>query len=458
MTTSPTSPPDVLLVEDDPSFAEMMRQMLGRLGCAVRYSRSVASAIEQVRRSAPALAFVDYYLPDGIGLDVLRQLASLAPDTLVIVVTGEGDERLALQALEENAFSYLPKPVDLAELGECLRDALEVGNLRSEIRRAREAAISGFLAGSSPAMRRIRAMVERVALSDATVLVQGETGTGKEAVAQALHFASPRATGPWVSMSCAATPETLFETEMFGHVPGAFTGATARRLGRFLSASGGTLLMDEIAELPLGVQPGLLRVLESREVLPLGATTPVAADFRLVVASSKPLFQEVAEGRFLPELYYRLEVITIELPPLRERLADIPELVRHFLPRLAARIGIPEPEPAPGFLESLHRYPWGGNIRELRNTLERLMVQSLDGVLRPVGLPEPRSQTPQSSFFGEKRRTVDAFEREYLIAVLQRTGGRLADIPAMTGISRRQLHNLLRKHNLVPSRSGAADE
>lgn len=439
--------PRVLLVEDEPAAVKVTARSLGRGGFLVRAVGDGAAALACLEEFRPAAVVADYLLPGGLsGLELLRYLQRRAPDVPVIVVTGHGDERLAVEAMRLGAFNYLPKPLDFEELGLLLKRAVELYELRRQARRARLEAAGAELIGDSPAMERVRELIAEVAPTEVTVLIQGETGCGKELVARAIHGASRRARGRLVAVNCAAIPETLLEAELFGHRRGAFTGAEQARDGKFVTAHGGTLFLDEIGELPLGLQPKLLRVLEEGAVTPLGADAPRPVDVRVLAASHRHLKAEVEAGRFRADLYYRLHVVPIDIPPLRQRREDIPALVHHLLPRLAARHGRVVRDIPPQVMEWLQAQPWPGNVRELENTLERMVVLAREGVVQiPADGTAAGGLAP---FFAEKRRLLEAFEREYLTRALAYAGGHLGVVARLTGISPRQLYNLLRKHGL----------
>ncbi len=440
-------PRKVLLVEDEPAAVKVTAKALERSGFTVRGVSDGAAALACLQDFRPDVVLVDHLLPGGLsGMELLRYLQRRSPDLPVILVTGHGDERLAVQAMKLGAFTYLPKPLDFEELVLVLRRAVELHDLRRQARQGRLAGVSAELVGDSPAMERIRELIADVAPTSATVLLQGETGCGKELVARAIHAASPRAKGPFVAVNCAAIPETLLESELFGFVRGAFTGAEARRDGKFVAADGGTLFLDEIGDLPLGLQPKLLRAIEERTVTPLGADVSRPIDVRLVAASHRDLRAEMEAGRFRADLFFRLHVVPIVIPPLRERRQDIVALVYHLLPRLAARHGRSIRDLPAEVMEWLQAQPWPGNVRELENTLERLVVLSREGVVR---LPnEGVVGSSLAPFYAEKRRLLEAFERDYLSRALAVGGGHLGAVSRLTGISPRQLYNLLRKHGL----------
>jgi DNA-binding NtrC family response regulator len=443
--------PLVFVVEDEPSAVRVLTLALEEEGFRIESVRDGAAALERLSSGEidPDAVILDHQLPGMNGLDVLRLLQRRLPDLPVVTVTAHGDERLAVEAMRLGAFAYLPKPLNFDEVGLIVRRATELRRLRRDLHQARIGAWGEELIGDSDAMRRVRETIADVAPTNAVVLILGETGTGKELVARAIHAASRRARAPFVAVNAAAFPETLIEAELFGHVKGAFTGAVRQRDGRFLAANGGTLFLDEIGDLPLVLQPKLLRVLETGEVTPLGADVAQPVDVRFVAATHRRLREDVEQGRFRQDLYYRLNVVPIELPPLRERREDIPQLVAHMLPRLAERHGKVIRDVDARLVDWLSQQAWPGNVRELQHTLERLVVLNRDGVLRP-----PRGAVTRdliTPFHEEKRQVIEAFERTYLRAALEACRGHLGETARRTGISPRQLYNLLHKYGLAPA-------
>ena len=444
----------ILLVEDEPAAARVATIALQRETFEVIAVGDAPSALARLHELEPDVVVCDYLLPGLSGLELLRHLQRRAPDLPVVFITGHGDERLAVEAMKLGAFTYLPKPLDYDELAQVLRRAVETSRLRQEFRGSQVAACTDGMVGESDVMRELKGLIADVAPTDVTVLVLGETGTGKELVARAIHAGSPRAKRRLVAVNCAAIPETLLEAELFGWVKGAFTGAEGRREGKFAVADRGTLFLDEIGDLPPGLQAKLLRVLEERAVTPLGCDESRSVDVRLVAATHRDLKAEVDAGRFRADLFYRLNVVPLPIPPLRERRGDIPLLVRHLLRALAARHGKAIRSVDPALLAWLTEQAWPGNVRELENVLERMVVLCRDGLLRA---PAPEGE-PLPPFRYEKQRLIDEFEREYLVSALARGSHRLSDIAEQTGISPRQLYNLLHKHGLVDERDGAPEE
>ncbi|MFN2442402.1 MAG: sigma-54-dependent transcriptional regulator [Thermoanaerobaculia bacterium] len=439
-------PPVVLVVEDEPVAVRVMSVALEREGYVVHAASEGSIALSMLPEIQPDVIVVDYLLPGMSGMDVLRYLHRRAPDVPVVMITGHGDERLAVEAMKIGAFTYLPKPLDYEELGLVLGRAVELRRLRRDLRDTRLSTAAGQLVGRSSAIERMRELIADVAPTEVTVLITGETGTGKEVVARAIHAASRRSQKKFVALNCAAIPETLLEAEMFGHTRGAFTGAERMRQGRALTAHGGTLFLDEIGDLPQSLQPKFLRLLEDGEVTPLGSDAGQAVDLRIVAATHRDLHAEVEAGEFRADLFYRLNVVPIHIPPLRERSEDIPDLVHFILPRLAQRHEKEITDIDSDLIAWLSAQRWPGNVRELENTLERLVILSQGGRLR---CPRDSGQLLLAPFQVEKQHVVDEFERKYLEQAMQAWGGRLSEVARKSAISPRQLYNLLRKHGLV---------
>ncbi|GAB4256149.1 sigma-54-dependent transcriptional regulator [Deferrisoma sp.] len=379
----------VLVVDDDASLRRILEYNLAEEGYAVATAASGEEALEKLDRAAFDLVVTDIKMPGMDGMDLLRRIKAEAPETQVIVITAFGTIEMAVEAMKAGAAEYITKPFNRDELKLAVRKALRVRDLeaenvrlRQEVRRIEEA---DKIVGDSPAMQAVYRLIEKVADSDASVLITGESGTGKELAARAIHRLSRRADRPFVAVNCAAIPRELLESELFGHKKGAFTGAIRDKKGRFEEAAGGTIFLDEIGEMPLDLQPKILRALQEREITPVGSNEVIRVDARVLAATNRDLEAEVEEGRFREDLYYRIAVVPIHMPSLRERPEDIPLLVAHFLKKLAP--GRPvrvEPEA----LEALSRYTWKGNVRELENTIERLLVLTEGDTIRLQDLPE----------------------------------------------------------------------
>ncbi|MDP2361410.1 MAG: sigma-54 dependent transcriptional regulator [bacterium] len=383
----------ILFADDDPSFLEGMCFLLEEAGYPVERATGGREAFELLQRSRFPVMITDLRMPDLDGLDLLRKAQGLDPDLIIIMITALGDAAHAVEAMKAGAFDFLPKPCERDAFILTISRAMEHARLRRQVRELSRPAgsLGKQLIHASDGMADLLAMVDRVAASDATVLIEGESGTGKELVARRLHAASPRHAGPFVAINCGALPHELLESELFGHVRGAFTGATQDRPGRFRQAEGGTLLLDEIGEMPLDLQTRLLRVLQERVLEPVGADHSIPLDVRVVVASNRPLEAEVEAGRFRRDLYYRLNVVPLRVPPLRERPEDVLCLARHFLARHS---GGREWRIHADAARRLCARPWPGNVRELENFCQRAALLSETCELDVGFLTEPGPAGP----------------------------------------------------------------
>ncbi|HMJ15846.1 MAG TPA: sigma-54 dependent transcriptional regulator [Polyangiaceae bacterium] len=433
----------VLLVDDEPAVLYATREVLEEH--AVSVAGSAAEALTQL--DDIDVVVTDLSMPGMDGLELLSRVRTLRPGVPVILLTARGSERSAVQAMKAGAYDYLTKPYDVDELCAAVARAAELRGLRKGAALARaERALGQSIVAESPAMRRLLEAVDRVASRDVHVLVTGETGTGKEIIATLLHAGSPRASGPLIRFNAAAVPESLAEAELFGHERGAFTGATAARRGYFEQAHGGSLVLDEVGELPLGFQAKLLRAVQHGEVQRLGARAVERADVRIVACTHRDLRALVAEGRFREDLYYRLAVVELSVPALRERPEDIAPLARHFAGRFAAKFGLDDVSLSDELIRDLSARSWPGNVRELENTIARLVALSDGG---PLGLdsmgPAPeRDSAPTGSF----RERVLAFERGLLQDALRQAGSNHSEAARMLGMSRITLLDKLKKHGL----------
>ncbi len=391
----------VLVVDDDLAIREALSRTLERMGFAVLVAEDGQAGLDRLREGEVHILLADLMMPKLSGQELLRAAKTIAPDVEVIMITGHGTVEDAVEAMKEGAYDFITKPFKRVQLERTIRRAAEKQALVIQNRRLRqrldELQEAGQIIGGSPAMRKTLELVRQVAPSTATVLIQGESGTGKEVIATALHRESPRYERPLVKVSCAALPETLLESELFGHERGAFTGAVARKEGRFELADGGTLFLDEVGELTPAMQAKLLRVLQEGEFERLGGTRTLKVDVRLVVATNADLAALVREKRFREDLFYRLNVITIQLSPLRERQEDIALLAHHFLRRFAAKNG----KAVAGFdeaaLDLLQTYAWPGNVRELENVIERAVVLTRTALITPADLPEALTGSEQAA-------------------------------------------------------------
>jgi DNA-binding NtrC family response regulator len=442
----------ILVVDDERRFRHLYRQVLAQAGFRVSEAESAAEALEAIRRDDPDLVVSDVRMPGGSGLDLLRTARAEATGLPFLLVTAFADVRDAVEALKLGAVDYLPKPVDLDEFVVAVRDGVGLDHPREED--DLPADVLGGMVAASPAMRAVLRDAWRVASSDATVLLTGESGTGKEVVADFIHRNSRRAGGPLVAVNCGAIPSDLVASELFGHERGAFTGADMRRSGRFREAHGGTLFLDEIGELPVDLQPTLLRALETGRVTPVGSDREHQVDHRLIAATNQDLDSAIADGRFRADLYYRLNVIALELPPLRDRTEDILPLARHLL----ARLGHGDRRISAGASRCLQAHAWPGNVRELANAMERAALLSTTEVLLPEHLPPAvRAARPSSAVetSDESIEPVDAdgdtlIEREvaHIRRVLSECGGNRTRAAERLGITRRGLINKIKRFEL----------
>src|SRR5919205_38397 len=369
----------ILIVDDESIVAETLSEMLQGWGYETAIANDGAAGLAAVEEFHPSVVVSDVYMPQLDGFALLREVRELHPGTAVILLTGLGTVEMALRAIqEEGAFHYFEKPIDFSKLRLVVERAVEFADARRENvalrKQLRDRGAFGELVGTSDPMRQIYALIEQVAPSSASVLITGESGTGKELVARTIHNLSPRKSGGFVAINCSAIPETLMESELFGHERGAFTGAAARRLGCFELANAGTLLLDEIAEMPVSLQAKLLRVLEDRKIRRLGGSSEVPVDVRVLAATNRDPQGAVSEGAFREDLLYRLNVIEIDLPPLRQRTDDIPLLAQHLIAQLAERHSRPARFLSAQAVETLQAHKWPGNVRELRNVIERAVI------------------------------------------------------------------------------------
>jgi two-component system response regulator HydG len=447
----------VLVVDDDPGVRYTLREILEAEGLAVDEAASGEEALARFEAAPAPLVLTDLRMPGMDGIALLRALAARAPAPRVVLLTAHGSERQAVEAMKAGAHDYFRKPFDVEELLAVVRRALEAVRLVHENERLQgELALSRSMVFASEAMRRLAVLVARVAPRDVTVLVTGESGTGKERVAEALVAGSARAEKPFVRVNCAALSPELAEAELFGHAKGAFTGATRARPGLFGEADGGTILLDEVGELAPPAQAKLLRVLQEGEVRPVGEERARSVDVRVIAATHRELGALVREGRFREDLYYRLDVVHLHVPPLRERPQDVPVLARHFLARAAARFGVSPLAVPEALFGRLAAHTWPGNVRELENAIDGLVALSppegLDLSLLPGG-PAPRGDGPAAHPLKEK---VEAYERGLIVEALRAARGNRTEAARALGISRVTLHDKLRKYGL--GGPGAAEE
>jgi two-component system response regulator HydG len=445
----------VLVVDDDPRMCELVERGLERRGFEVETRTSVLDALSHHDLSAVDAVVTDLKMPQMGGLDLCERIVTSYPDVPVVVITAFGSLETAVAAMRVGAYDFITKPFEIDELFFALDRAVQYRRLEAEVRRLRRVAGEdegfGELIGESDAMRRVRDLIARVADSDATTLVTGESGTGKELVARALHQLGPRRSGPFVALNCAAVPETLIESELFGHARGAFTDARAARTGLFVQADRGTLFLDEVAELPLALQPKLLRALQERLVRPVGGDAEVRFDARLVAATNRDLASAVEEGRFREDLFFRVNVIQIEMPPLRARVGDVLILAQHFVQRACERSGKPVIGLSPAAAERLLAYPWPGNVRELQNCMERAIVLARYDQIMVEDLPEQvrAYKSAHVLVMGEdpsELAPLEEVERRYILKVMDAVGGNKTLAARVLGLDRKTLYRKLERY------------
>jgi len=443
----------LLVVDDETSARTTLALLLRKRGHRVVEADGVTAATKGLAEEVFDLVVTDLRMPDGDGLDVLRAAKVHAPETEVILLTAYAEWKSAKEAIRLGALDYFEKGqepdelyhrIDKALAGRALRQENE--NLRAQLRE--RYGLAGVIA-QSPAMHAVLDLVERVAPTDATLLIQGESGTGKEVIAKAVHHASARAARPFVAVNCGAVPETLLESELFGYMRGAFTGATVNKLGLFEEAHGGTLFLDEIAEMPGALQVKLLRALQSGEVRRLGATRPATIDVRVIAATHGDLAALISQGSFREDLFYRLNVIQMMLPPLRDRREDIPALAEHFLARAAGKLGRAR-HLSPEALERLLRYPWPGNVRELENAIERAAILGRRDTIMPEDLPPHVSAGLQlgPSPTLPRQTTLAEAERAHILQTLERFGRNHSGAAEALGIGRTTLWRKLKEYGI----------
>ncbi|MBN1336407.1 MAG: sigma-54-dependent Fis family transcriptional regulator [Deltaproteobacteria bacterium] len=454
----------ILVAEDDRAVRSALHVNLEKAGYETTLVVSAEEALDRLQGRSYDVLLTDVRMPGMDGLALLQEVRRRWPHTVVLVMTGYGNVEDAVAAMKSGAEDYLIKPVTKAELLMVLERALESRALRDEVSSLRREMETRFgfahIVGTTEPMQRVYSLIHAVASTHALVLLQGETGTGKELVARAIHQASARRDAPFVRVNCAALPDTLLESELFGHEKGAFTGAIRNQPGRFDQAQGGTLLLDEIGDLSPAVQVKLLHVLENGEYQRLGGRETLRADVRVIAATNKDLRQEVHGGRFRKDLFYRLDVFTIRIPPLRERRDDIPALVEHFLARFSARDERPPPRIAPRAMQRLMAHPWPGNVRELEHVLERAVILAASGEIVDVDLQEAPGGAPSIGPATEGLSLPDhlrAVEHRLVLEALVQAGGVQARAARRLGISRSNLSYRLKKLGIAGSPEGGLD-
>lgn len=456
----------VLLVDDEPAMLAALKELAQRRGWEPLLARSGADALLHLERADAVVT--DFSMPEMDGMQLLRVIRERDETLPVILLTARGSERLAVRAMKAGAYDYVPKPFDVDELTLALGRALEARTLRLQNRQlAAERAIGRRIVSEAPAMRQLLDAAGRIAPKDITVLVRGETGTGKELIASLLHAQSRRAEGPLVRFNCSALPAELAEAELFGHARGAFTGATQARAGFFAQATGGTLVLDEVGELPMAIQAKFLRALQEGEIQRVGSGRIEKVDVRIIACTNRDLAADARNGRFREDLYYRLAVVELVVPPLRDRREDIPALALEFARRYAERFDLEDSRLAPALIQRLQRAEWPGNVRQLENAVSRMVALSGGGEIGPDSFPEAAhdarkplelSDEPTASDDGPLtlRDEIDALERSVIARTMTAVRGNHSEAARRLGISRNTLSERLRRYGIAADFGGGS--
>ena len=451
----------ILVADDDASIRSLLKQLLSDEVYSVVEATTGTEVVEKVKDTNPDLVIMDVRMPELDGIEALSKLKVSSPKTSVLIMTAFGSSNNAIRAMELGAFDYITKPFELDKISHTVKRVIEYRDLTSEVQVLRDEISSLVqterIVGNSPAMQEVYKTVGKVAKADATVLITGESGTGKELVAEALHYNSNRRSGPIVKVSCAALPETLLEAELFGHEKGSFTGAMTQRRGRFEMADKGTIFLDEIGEMSLPMQTKLLRVLQERKIERVGSSLPIKVDIRIICATNKDLQRQVEQQKFRDDLFYRLNVINIHMPPLRDRKEDIPALVEHFLAKHRYSATAQPAAISEEALKRLMEYDWPGNVRELENVVERAVVLSRGQIITSRELPfgdheagEHEEEggdevSVEKSFF---KKSVAQFEKDLIMKALRDANGNRSKAAEMLGIYRRLLYAKIKEYAL----------
>ena len=443
----------ILVVDDDQNILKVIKMRLEAEGCGVTTATTAEQAVESARQNVFDLALLDLKLSGKDGIGLMQDLHQINPDMPVLILTAYGTIKSAVEAMRKGAYSYLTKPFDYQDLLLQIRNCLEKGRLTQEVKRLRNMvkAHYGFenIIARSGKMKKVLEQVAQAAQSDSSVYIEGESGTGKELIANTLHLVSSRKDGPFIAINCAAIPETLLESELFGYERGAFTGATSGKKGLLAQAQNGSFFLDEISEMPLTMQAKLLRVLQEKEYYPLGGGKTVKVDARFIACTNKNLEQAVSEGKFREDLFYRIHVSPIKLPPLRERKEDIPVLAKHFLKKYSQKTRNKIRGISSTALQKLLLYSWPGNVRELENTIECAVAMSLKDIITEELILQTHNLEK-----GRLRLLKDAkedFEKDYLVQLIELTQGNVSRAAKLAGKYRADLNDLLKKHDLNPA-------
>jgi len=459
----------ILIVDDEPRMRQVLTLLLQKWGYRVQTAAGGREALDQLQETEVDLVLTDLKMPGMEGNELLRELKKLNPALPVIIMTAYGTVKSAVEAMKAGAYDYILKPFDNEELRITLDRAVSYHRLVKDNTALRKELVNRYhpdnIIGGSRAIQKVLELVERVAPTRVTILIQGESGTGKELIARAIHYYSPRASGPFVAINCAALSETLLESELFGHERGAFTGADRSRRGKFEEAHGGTILLDEIGETTNNFQTKLLRVLQEEEFMRVGGNERIKVDVRVIASTNRDLDKRVREGRFREDLFYRLKVVPITLPPLRERKEDIPELAQFFALRTAQDNGIPYKPLSEEAMELLKESEWRGNVRELENTIERAVILSRDEAIGPTDIwlpidrdenatPEPSRKEDFSLINMPLNEYVDEMTRQHILRTLERKEWRKQEAADALGVDRATLYRMIKRYGLESQTQG----
>jgi two-component system, NtrC family, response regulator GlrR len=441
----------ILVVDDDHNLLELIKMRLESLRYEVTTSMTETEAKNAMKETSFDLSIVDLQLGGYDGITLMEEFLFINPDMPVIILTAHGSIENAVEAMKKGAYTYITKPFEAQELGLQIERALEKRRLTSEIERLKEILREGYdfenIVAKSEKMQKLLEMVSRIAKTESTVYIHGESGTGKELIAKAIHLASARKEKPFVAINCAAIPEALLESELFGHEKGAFTGAVKSTKGLFVQAQGGTIFLDEIGDLPLATQAKFLRILQERQCSPLGSEKPVDVDVRVIVATNKNLEDLVSQALFREDLFYRVHVIPILLPPLRERKEDIPLLVEYFLRKFNQKMKKNVAGLTPMAMQRLMRYEWPGNVRELENTVEYAVAMTKNAIISEDLILETKARGDRIKTLREAR---EEFEKEYLTNLVKLTEGNVTRAAELAGKYRADFYNLMKKYDITP--------
>ncbi len=436
----------ILIVDDEHSVRDSLARWFAEDGYETGTAEDANETLHKMAGAKWDLALVDIKMRGQDGIELQRRLSEIDPELVVIIMTGYASVETAVAALKQGAYDYVTKPLDPDDIAHTVRNALSLRNAREDVARMQEAISTvsrpSLLVGRGAAMRKVLDAIETVAATDATTLIIGESGTGKELVARAIHASSPRRYAPMVTIHCGALTETLLESELFGHEKGSFTGAQYRKKGKFEVGDGGTVFLDEIADISLKTQTDLLRVLQEREITRVGGQMPIKVDFRCIAATNRDLRELIADGSFRPDLYYRINVFSIEIPPLRERREDIPLLVEHFIEKFSLSMNRRPPRVSPDAMSQLQAHEWPGNVRELENAVERAMVVASGSRLDPDDFAIAGRQLAAAG--GTK--PLREMEREHILHVVDECGGNQTRAAKVLGIDRVTLHKKLKSY------------